>query len=86
MILGTPILGEKQHTTADKSPVPGEHQAGKLRAQPHRTHSFLPDGSQHDRIHHTARRGKQILERHRHRNDGDVLQKVAPVKFVVIHL
>ena len=86
MIPGAPVLREKQHTAADKSPVPGKHQAGKLCTQPNGSHGLFTDRGKHDRIHHTACRGKQVLKCYRYCDDRNVLQKVAPVKVFVIHL
>ena len=73
MIPGSPVLREKQHTAADKSPVSCKHQAGKLCTQTNGSHSLFTDRSKHDRIHHTACCGKQVLKCYRYCDDRNVL-------------
>ena len=62
MVLSAPVLSEEQHATADKTPVAGKQERGKLGAQAHSTDALFTQRGNHHGIHHAAGGGQKILK------------------------
>ena len=58
--IGSPVLGEKQHAAAYKSPVSGEHQRRKLGAKSHRTNGCFTQWCNHHGVNHAACRCQKV--------------------------
>ena len=78
VVLRAEILGKEQHAAAHEAPVAREQQRRELGAQAHRAHGVLPQRREHHGVHHAARGSQQVLQRHRHGDDGHVFQKGLP--------
>ena len=65
VIPGTPVLCKEQHSSADKSPVAGKKERGKLRAQAHGAHTLFPERGDHHGIHHRKRSKINVHFRHK---------------------
>ena len=83
VVLCAVILRKKQHAAAHKSPVAREHQRRELRAQTDRADGQFAQRRQHHGIHHGARGGQKVLQRNRHRDHGNALDKLLSRKAVL---
>ena len=85
IVLRAPVLAEEQHAAAHKAPVTAEHQRRELRAQSDRTDGRFAQWGNHNRIHHRAGGGQQILQRNRNSDHSNLADEVQPGEGLLLH-
>ncbi len=81
MVSGAPVLGEKEHSAAYKTPVAGKHEGGILGAKSHGTYGILAQRRYHHGIHHGAGGREQVLKRYRYCNYAYLLDEFGEANF-----